>query len=613
MKSLWAYNLMAVGFVVVLGGVLGTVWVVSRPQPVDAVVPAAVSAAPAQASVRPSDTTVEAPAALSPGDALLAEVMKIGPAEGQLLSDAAGSIYGATDALGDVVQPAQTAYTPPASPAPATMPSSSSSTASAGSGSGGSDTSGTVSGSTLSAASGASGGSSGGGSSDGSSDTSADAAATETASAPTATTPTSTGGGVAPISNDLTKPQNIGDIFWLTKEVTKNQRLLPLSTAMENLLKYDAFWTTAKFAELYPQAWRTLRTEHPDKLAMHYITPFTVRTNGGASNIDIDYIEKYHPEWFLLKDEKNATAQDYRNSAKRMRWNSDDPKDYNYHRFFLDVGNPSFQDWAVREFLKKLDPVSGINARIRYSGIVADNVLLTVWVNGKTKLYPNWKYAENSSQWNQAYFSYLKKLHDALQKEGYVLIVNHTTDYSSNRDGSEWQDLMAVVDGMADEQALMSSNGLFGGEMWEWSLKHHEDTITRGLYDWWIFTPDTVDSKNEFHQFLYVYGSFLLVRNEDFSLFGTVRRHDGVEMNPWYEEYNIPLGNPVSFRYQQQGCWMRDFQYGKVVVNPSNVRAVIPLGTETYTLDWKTKKQITQLTLEPQSATILLPTGYSLR
>jgi hypothetical protein len=612
MKHFWIYNLLAVVFVIVLGGVLGTVWYVSRPVPADVV--------PVAAPI-PAQEPAVTPGVVRPGDALLAEVLRTdsaGPFSDQPSTAAEpASLVAATDEVPAVEYTITADGTLAAvSPVPASpivvspTPRSSQSASSGGSGSSGSSP---VTGSLASSAT--------GGSSSSTSGTAAAPAAEASAPAPTAPTspapaPADAGGGGAPImpvSDDLTQPRNIADIFWLTKEVTRNQRLLPITTAMNNLLKYDAFWTTAKFAELYPQAWRTLRTEYPDKLAMHYVTPFTVRAGGGASNLDIDYIERYHPEWFLLKDDNNATAQDYRNPDKRMRWNPDDPMDYNYDRFFLDVGNPSFQDWAVDQFVKRLDPVSGINARIRYSGIVADNVLLTVWVNSKTEIYPNWKYAGGESQWNQSYFTFLGKLHTAMQRDGYLLIVNHTTDYSSNRDGSEWQDLMNIVDGMADENALLSSSGLFGGEMWEWSLTHHEEILEKGLYDWWIFTPDTERGDTEFQQFLYVYGSFLLVRDDTYSLFGTIRRKDGVDLNPWYEEYNIPLGDPMGRRYPWQGCWMRDFQYGKVVVNPSNVRVVIPLGTETYTLDWRTKKQITQLTLDPLSATILLPTGYSSR
>ncbi|MCX5636951.1 MAG: putative glycoside hydrolase [Planctomycetota bacterium] len=423
----------------------------------------------------------------------------------------------------------------------------------------------------------------------------------------------STGGRVGSVLPDeMFEPKGISAIFLCSDEIRNGSRLLPLTTAMDNLLKYDAFWSVQEIAKTYPEAWRTLRSKYPDRLAMHYVTPFTVRPSGDEACLDYSYVENQHPEWFLLKDGKNASSEDYRDPSKRMRWNPDDPTDWRYNRFFLDVGNEDFQKWAVEEFIKKLCPVTGVNAKIRYSGIVADNVLLTVWHTLKTKLYPNWKYAASASEWDQVYFSYLKKLHDALIKQGYILIVNHTTDYSSNRDGKEWQDLMAVVDGMADEQVLGAPSAVWGGDMWEWSLKHHEEILQKGLYDWWIFIPDASDSKKEYQQFLYTYCSFLLIRAENFSLFGTVRRLDGAELMPWYEEYKLPLGNPTGLRYQQQGCWFRDYQHGRIVVNPSGVRCTIPLDSKTYTLDWRTKSQVTQVTLEPLTATILLPTGYSL-
>jgi hypothetical protein len=425
------------------------------------------------------------------------------------------------------------------------------------------------------------------------------------------------GGGVGyTLPEDIFGPKGISAIFLHPDELRQGSRLLPLATAMDNLLKYDAFWAAASIAELHPEAWRTLRTEHPDRLALFYITPVLGRKTTMTSYLDYEYIHQYHPEWFLLKDEKNATAKDYRNPDKRMQWNPDDPRAF-FHSFLLDVGNPAFQDWAVNQFLKKLNPESGVNARIRYSGIAADTVILTGFQNDRTALYPNWKYA--SGGWNQAYFSYLRKLHNALQKQGYILIANHKLNYSSNLDDTNWQNLMAVVDGLMGEEAMLTwsrqTNSFadrLGGDRWERRIRRHEEILEKGLYDWWECNFNYKDPAQDYSNFLYVYCSFLLVRDDDWSLFGVYRRKDGVDLDPWYEEYTLPIGNPEGPRYQRQGCWLRDYQHAKIAVNPSSVRCTISLDSDTYTLDWRTKKKIRQLTLDPLSATILLPTGYPL-
>lgn len=573
---------------------------------------------PMDTLTRSVDISEETPAPTSPGDALLAEVLKLGPAEETPLPAESASLYAATEEVstadytaadnGSFVPSSSTSSTTPSATSSSSQPAtassyastSSASAATSGSGGAGGSSSGGTSGSSTAAAE------------DGSSSSEGGLPAPTTVSETPSGTSTSTGGGIGVVpSADLYKPHNIGVFFLYPGELTLKGRPLPLSVAMENLLKYDAFFSAGTIAKLHPQAWRTLRTEYPDIPATQYVTSFTVRPDSPTSYLDYEYVEKYHPEWFLLKDEQHATAQDYRNPDKRIRWNRSDSADWNYNRFFLDVGNPAFQDWAVAEFLKKLDPLTGVNARIRYSGIGADNVLLTVWANGKTTLYPDWKYTGRSSEWNQAFFSYLKKLHDALKAQGYILVVNHTTDYSSNRDGSEWQDLMAVVDGMIDEQALVSTAGLFGGDMWEWSLKHHEEILDKGLYDWWECNFDQKDPDKDYDDFLYIYTSFLLVRNKEHSLFAVYKCKDEIITDSWYEEYTLPIGEPVGSRYEKDGCWWRDYEYGQVVVNPSSVRCMIPLDSGTYTLDWRTKKKITRLTLEPLSATILLPTGYT--
>lgn len=383
---------------------------------------------------------------------------------------------------------------------------------------------------------------------------------------------------------------------------------LPKDQALENLLKYDAFWCAQAIAKNQPDVWKVLRSQYPEKIALFYVTPYTVRPNGTEAYLDYNYIEQHHPEWFLLSDARYDSIDDYKDADKRIRWISS-PQSIYYNRFCLDVGNTDFQSWAVEQFLHKVNPVAGVH----YSGITADNVQLTGWSRRITKQHPNWKYARSVSGWTQAYFSYLRKLHDALKKQGYILIVNHSTDYSSNRDGKEWQDLMVVVDGMADENALkvsVSNMQVFTKQQWEWSIKHHEQIINQGLYDWWICCPLKDDAKKGYEQFLYMYGSFLLTKKPGKSFFSLSGDIEGKNTVPWYHEYELPLGKPVGARYQLQGCWWRDYENAKIIVNPSRQIKNITLNSDHEWLDWADKNSSTRFVMEPVSSKILLPTVY---
>jgi len=468
-----------------------------------------------------------------------------------------------------------------------------------------------------------SGGSSSGESSEGNTNQPADSTTNTQTDIPTVNPGTSGGGGGGLPNDDntlddLMAPKGIGSIFLFPNELNYNGRRLPLATAMENLLKYQAFWAAGRIAELHPEAWRTLRSEHPDRLALHYITPVMVRSDTTmAGYLNYDYVNQHHPEWFLLKDAQNASSADYRNPSKRMR-RSEDSKNLYYNSFYLDIGNPNFQDWAVEEFVGKLDPVVGVNTRVRYSGIAADMVMLRTFQEGRTALHPNWKYAAGG--WISAYFSYLGKLHDALKAKGYVLIANHTLYYVNTMDDAYWVELMDIVDGLMSEEAVLKwspqtlmHTDRFGGTEWECSIQRHEAILNQGLYDWWQCNfIDYSDPEHEYQNFLYSYCSYLLIRNDQLSLFGVHRQKKGVDLDPWYEEYTLPLGNPLGARYQQDSCWLRDYQHGKIVVNPSSSSCTLTFDDENYTLDWRTKRTVTRLTMEPLSATILLPTGYQI-
>lgn len=457
-------------------------------------------------------------------------------------------------------------------------------------------------------------------SSSGSSSAAAAASASSASAAPSSPAPSSSkpsaagnGAGTPPAPQPVqwdwsNQPmRNIADVFNAAQEVAKDKKLLPLSEAIQNLSKYDAFWYAQAIADNHSLAWRYWRENYPERLALLYVSPFTVAVNSHWSGLDLDYIEKNHPEWFLLQ---NQASTEYKNPDARIRWDPRHPKTYNYNRFFLDIGNPEFRRWAVNEFINKLEKTkqSGSGG---YSGLAVDNVLLDDWVQLQTKRYPNWKYAGKTEQWTEYFLQYLEELQKALKSQGYLLIANHTADYSSNAERNVFQKLMEVSDGLVDEGCLMSSEGrLWDGTQWEWSLKNHEEILKRGIYDWWIFIPTTENPELEKDQFYYTFCSFLLIKDEQFSLFGTIRRQDGRTLDPWYEEYNLPLGSPVGPRYLKDGCWVRTYTNGTVVVNPTSVSRTFYIEGDSYALNWRTKEKVLQVTLRPSSAVILLPTPY---
>jgi hypothetical protein len=80
----------------------------------------------------------------------------------------------------------------------------------------------------------------------------------------------------------------------------------------------------------------------------------TIRTNK-SSYFDYGYINDRHPEWFLLADARDATPFSYQDENKRIRWDALNPREIDYGRFYIDIGNKDFQQWAVGEIIKSLE------------------------------------------------------------------------------------------------------------------------------------------------------------------------------------------------------------------------------------------------------------------
>lgn len=384
----------------------------------------------------------------------------------------------------------------------------------------------------------------------------------------------------------------------------------PLSVAdvINNLSKYDAIWCAQLITKYNPFSWHYLRKNNPKQLMLYYISGNTAQVNGKLTCLDYDYINTYHPEWFLLADMRDVKPEDYKNPNKRIRWNPKDKNHSYYNRFFIDVGNKEFQQWAAQKIVER---VSGKydNLAYSYDGLAMDNVGLRALEKLLTKQYPHWKYVGNPEGWVNAYFEYIKVVHEALKANGYILVVNHTTDYSSNRDGDDWEKIMQICDGLMDENTLGVPKGIQGGSKWLWTVKHHENTLENGLIDWWVCQPAS-DKRAGYEQFLYMYCTFLLTKTPGKSFFYASEGISGYE-NPepgWYEEYDLPIGKPLSTRYQQDNCWARDYFNAKIIVNPTTRIQAINIDKEKYWLDWTTKKSVKQLVLKPQSGRIFLKT-----
>ena len=252
------------------------------------------------------------------------------------------------------------------------------------------------------------------------------------------------GNGGGPLEGMSLGKRGTSTTFIKRREIKTGDRFsrgippLPAEHAVDNLSRYDAIWAAGLVAANNPEAWRLLRQKHPDILTLTYISSDTTRFHDGGY-FDYQYINTHHPEWFVLKDAKHPARADPRNPDNRVRWSRSDPTAPNYNRFYLDVGNPDFQAWAVQQILSR---VTGQRRGLTqsYHGLAADNVNIGARRMGSISArHPHWSYAGRIDDWNEGFCRYLKAVKEALNKRDFILVANHSLSYGSDADSACFQ------------------------------------------------------------------------------------------------------------------------------------------------------------------------------
>ena len=422
-------------------------------------------------------------------------------------------------------------------------------------------------------------------------------------------------------SLELKGGNGIGVAFMKKQELQKNvgDRWVPNEpdVLLRNLAKYDIIWGAQRIPkEAGIQNWRLLRQQNPKKLTLYYTCGATARLGHDrkkSGHLDYDYINIYHPEWFLLSDCLSSVRSDPRILDNRIRWVAAKKGGELYNRFYLDIGNKEFQKWAVQQFLEcvtgKVD-----NLKIPFDGLGMDNANVGIQnYSNITSQNPRWKYAGRFEDWNKDFCDYLKVVKKTLNEHGFILVVNHDLDRKFGVSQQHWDRLCESVDGLMTEQSLRHGWGdtpYFAGSQWLAAMTRHKEILDKDLIYWWLCYPPGEGEKGH-ENFLYSYCSWLLIKKPGKSFYYATRGKGLSSQNvPWYSEYDLPIGKPTSDMYLQNQCWLRDYENARVVVNPTNRVQKVIVDKGKLWLDWTSKKSVSWLELPAQSGRILLPTPY---
>ncbi len=91
--------------------------------------------------------------------------------------------------------------------------------------------------------------------------------------------------------------------------------------------------------------------------------------------------------------------------------------------------------------------------------------------------------------------------------------------------------------------------------------------------------------------------------NAYFGWAGYARAHNKDGSHGYYSEFDVSLGSPINDYYLLASVHSRDFEKGKVLVNPATSPFTVSLDGEYKTL---IGQAVSNVTLEPHSGIILL-------
>jgi hypothetical protein len=336
----------------------------------------------------------------------------------------------------------------------------------------------------------------------------------------------------------------------------------------------------SRFAFVGLNAWfhdriPAMKARNPSAKALVYKDMASTRSwsCGGLIPTGVDYCwaEANHPEWFTLDGR-----------GRRIEWAG-------YPGVWqMDVGTPAYQEeWAAN-----------VIAELRangWDGVVIDNANVdeSPYLGGRTM----WEYPTQAS-YQAATRSFLARVCPEVIAAGFLCLPNIQAHRVLANDDL-WADWVQFTSGGTREYWMKwgtGTSGRFGGPGWSDLVRVFERVQVAGK----IFLPSTYAPLTDIASIRYARASFLLAWDGGPS--ASIVAPTPEATDPWSEEATVEIGKAAGRRYFACGVWQRDFEAGKVVVNPSTSLRHVPLGG-TYELPGGSR--VSELDLAPRSGAVL--------
>ncbi|MEA3254492.1 MAG: putative glycoside hydrolase [Candidatus Altiarchaeota archaeon] len=295
------------------------------------------------------------------------------------------------------------------------------------------------------------------------------------------------------------------------------------------------------------------------------------------------WIDKNHPEWFLL-DKDGSRITDYFNEYSKR------------NVYLMDFRNSGWRHYLAQDIVQ--------TAKIQgWDGIFLDGMHVNIgdyWAPNGIRGY------KNNREFNKAVKGFLSTIYPYF-KESNKLLIPNACECIKVKDS--WEAWLNFSDGGVDE-GFSSISNWSPADIWrnpgEWmsQILYMEYT---GDQDKLFYAYSQGRWLNE-RDLLYNLASYLIGKRGGKDVFcngagGCSYSKIKRDYDAFKDFYNAPIGTPLGERYKSQGVWQRDYSNGRVLVNPSSEGYHVELGKVYRTVNNIT---LTSLTLGNHEGMILL-------
>lgn len=383
---------------------------------------------------------------------------------------------------------------------------------------------------------------------------------------------------------------------------------------IKTVMFYESDWTkllntTFSMGVLLPAIGMAVRHHRPDfQVAINTASIYSINNTWSRYNTDLfDYTDcdQNNPSWFLLDANQNRLIhQTYTD------------------RYVMDIGNPAVQERAWLSLQSYLDRAG------RPKWVFFDN-----WGDAyyEERMMPH-RYTRET--WNQAITNYLAYLAPRMRSHSDSELLPNTGSRSGfwlrgsggNEDGPgiSW---LPHVGGFVIEHAftrydntnqtfIYHSYGNWRNRWTDNGWRHHLRAITENSTERVLVLPN-VDPNNQ-QMIRYALASYLLAQTDNSMLLLRNRVDLGGYSTPLFPpEMFVPIGRPLS-NYQilqgdlaNGGLFFREYQYGVVLVNPTESNTYTYQTTKRYfNWDQQNVPNGTTITIPPKTGIVLYANSH---